>query len=343
MSKKFPKPWFRPARNVWYVTIDGVQHNLGSDEDAAFERYHRLMAERHSPGEVGRSGTDVGGQVDDFVETLAVKFVAWCQKHRSPATAVWYKERIESFLEHAGDIRVANLKPFHLEDWCDAHPKWSPGMRRGAIIAAQRCLNWAVKMGHLGHSPIAHCEKPQAGRRERLLTTDEYGKLISLVKDEPFRDLLTVSWEVGCRPQESLIVEARHVDLANQRWVFEKQLSKGKKQQRVVYLTDKAREICERLVAKHPQGPIFRNVDGKPWTPYAVNNRFCRLTKKLGFKCCLYLLRHAWMTRLLKQRVDPITVSTLAGHVDTSMLARIYQHLAQDADHLLSIAKKAGG
>ena len=23
-----PLPWFRPSRNVWYCTIDGVQHNL---------------------------------------------------------------------------------------------------------------------------------------------------------------------------------------------------------------------------------------------------------------------------------------------------------------------------
>ena len=56
MSKKFPKPWFRPSRNVWYVTIDGVQHNLGSDESRAFEHYHRLMAESHSKGVPGKTG-----------------------------------------------------------------------------------------------------------------------------------------------------------------------------------------------------------------------------------------------------------------------------------------------
>ena len=341
MSKKFPKPWFRPSRNVWYVTIDGVQHNLGSDEKRAFEQYHRLMAEPRSESVRGKIPAGAVEEADDFFETLAVKFVAWCQKHRAPSTAIRYKELIMSFLDHAGDICISRLKPYNLEEWCAAHPKWSPGMQRTAMIAVQRCLNWAVKMGHVDHSPIAHCEKPQAGRRERLLTNDEYEKLIALIDDEPFRDLLTVSWEIGCRPQESLIVEARHIDLVNQRWVFEKRLSKGKKQQRVVYLTDKARDICQRLIAKHPDGPIFRNEDGNPWTPFALNNRFCRLKKKLGFKCCMYLLRHAWMTRLLKQGVDPITVSTLAGHVDTSMLARIYSHLAQDANYLLSIAKKS--
>ena len=31
----FPKPFFRPVRNLWYVQIDGRQINLGADKDAA--------------------------------------------------------------------------------------------------------------------------------------------------------------------------------------------------------------------------------------------------------------------------------------------------------------------
>lgn len=33
--KNFPKPWFRPSRNTWYVTLNGSQINLGSDKDVA--------------------------------------------------------------------------------------------------------------------------------------------------------------------------------------------------------------------------------------------------------------------------------------------------------------------
>lgn len=33
MSTKYPKPWYRPARGVWYVTIDGKQFNLGPVAD----------------------------------------------------------------------------------------------------------------------------------------------------------------------------------------------------------------------------------------------------------------------------------------------------------------------
>ena len=68
--------------------------------------------------------------------------------------------------------------------------------------------------------------------------------LLANIKDESLRDLVTVTIETGCRPQESLRVEARHVDLANQRWVFPKSESKNKKLSRVVYLTRSRRGDC---------------------------------------------------------------------------------------------------
>ena len=330
---KFPKPWFRPARGVWYVTLNGRQINLGTDKAVAVETYRQLLGRKMQRPQQPQS---------NHFETHAYEFILWCQAHRSPATAVWYKERLESFLAHAGEIRVDELKPFHVQRWCDAHA-WSDGMKRGAMIAIQRCLNWAVKQGYLERSPIAYLEKPRAGRRERLITEAEYSAIISHVKDEAFRDLLVTSWETGCRPQESLIVEAKHVDLANSRWVLPIEKSKGKRSQRVVYLTAAALAITKRLMLKHPEGPLFRNADGNPFTPFAVNCRFVRLKKKLGVKYCLYLFRHAWMTRMLQSGVDPITVSTLAGHADTSMLARVYAHLAHDPKHLLAKVQKGAG
>ena len=54
-------------------------------------------------------------------------------------------------------------------------------------------------------------------------------------------------------------------------------------------------------------------------------------------------VRHSWMTRLLKSGVDPITIATLAGHVDTSMLARQYQHVAQDPVFLREKLRAANG
>lgn len=59
MSTKYPKPWRRPARGVWYVTLDGKQLNLGHDKDQAFEQYHRLMTMPPEQRLIGDSSAEI--------------------------------------------------------------------------------------------------------------------------------------------------------------------------------------------------------------------------------------------------------------------------------------------
>lgn len=58
--------------------------------------------------------------------------------------------------------------------------------------------------------------------------------------------------------------------------------SKGKKVQRVVYLTDKAMEITRRVMALYPSGPMRRNTDGARWCVSSVKCRSQRLRIVLG-------------------------------------------------------------
>ncbi len=54
----------------------------------------------------------------------------------------------------------------------------------------------------------------------------------------------------------------------------------------------------------------------------------------MGGKICLTNLRHSFATRMLLAGVDALTVATWLGHSDTSMLSRVYGHLAQSPDYL---------
>lgn len=56
--------------------------------------------------------------------------------------------------------------------------------------------------------------------------------------------------------------------------------------------------------------------------------------KKLGTKYALTTIRHSFATRLLEAGVDHITVAALMGHVDATMLARVYSHVGERADYL---------
>lgn len=385
--KKFPKPWFRPSRNTWFVTLDGRQISLGPEKKAAFERYKALLA---NPRKARTTTGSLAEVVDAFLE--------WTQKHRAAETYEWYRYRLQRFIELHPNLRLEQLRPFHVQQWVDSY-ELSQTSRRNYLRSVKRCVTWAVTQGYAETNPVQHLEVPTAEAKEVLITLDEYQHLVSFIPEGPFRDLVVVTWETGCRPQESLRVEARRVDEQNQRWVFPRAESKGKKAPRIVYLTDKAMEITRRLALKNPQGQLFRNANGRPWTTDAVNCAFDRLRIRMGkaairhrreaidddavsrkastlkktrrvkgrvvekteaelryeakekvlaSRACeliprysLYALRHSWATRALQGGTDALTVAILMGHADPSTLAKVYQHLSHDPQHLLDKAKKA--
>lgn len=60
---------------------------------------------------------------------------------------------------------------------------------------------------------------------------------------------MVVTYQTGCRPQESLRVIGEYVDRDTARWIFPQMKSKGKKSPRIIYLNDEAMEISNRLLA----------------------------------------------------------------------------------------------
>jgi hypothetical protein len=111
--------------------------NLGSDKDAAFTRYHELLAK---PAEASQT---------HHVVVIVDQFLDWCQHHRERRTYDWYKERYQSFIcSISSNLLVAQLKPFHVQQWADSHPRWNDGMKPGAMVAVQRAFNglssWAI-------------------------------------------------------------------------------------------------------------------------------------------------------------------------------------------------------
>ena len=266
-----PKPWFWKKRGQWVVNIERTRHYLGPDRQAAFEEFYRLM--QQPPERRNVWPKSVVAVVDLFLD--------WVQKHRAADTYAWYQYRCQRFCQRYPDLRVDQLKPFHVQEWADSYA-FSKTTRRNHLRAVKRSLIWATKQGYIDHNPIQHLEIPAADHREVVIPESEFAKVVELAGHDSLRDLITVTRESGCRPQESLRVEARHVDLQNSRWVFPTSEAKGERVPRVVYLTDKALLITKRLMRQYPDGTLFRNSAGRPWTVDAVNCGFDRIRQRMG-------------------------------------------------------------
>jgi integrase len=110
-----------------------------------------------------------------------------------------------------------------------------------------------------------------------------------------------------------------------------------------VHLTDTMLVLSRRLVARWPDGPIFRNTRGNAWDLKTVARRFRQSAEALGIgpELCAYALRHHYATRALANGVPVATVATLLGHKNTNMVMRIYSKLNLETEHLAAAAEQA--
>jgi integrase len=334
-KKQNREPFWFADRNSYYVHHGSKKHRLSPDKDEAWRLWHEMMARPPEVRKVLPSGPSA------LVVEILDAFLEWSQTNQAEKTYRWYRDHVQNFAKAISPkLTVTEMKPYHVTQAMDAHPGWSASTKNGFARAIQRGMRWAEKQGLIDRTPIQSVEKPQPENREVYIPPEEFTALLSRFPDQEFRDLLTIVWETGCRPQEAFAVEARHVDLDNSRWVFKIKESKGKRQTRSVYLSEQAMEVTRRLMEKHPTGKLFKNEDGEPWKKNAVNCRFVRKKKALGKKLCLYHLRHSFAQRMLLAGVDSLVVSQLLGHRDGAMLARVYSHLQQEPAFLTAKLKQ---
>jgi integrase len=356
-----PRPYYKASHNSWYANIGPNRRPVKlaegqKNEKAAWEKYDLLMA--------GRQPLDGDWLVVDLVQ----KFTDWHKTNSADRTYDFYFTPLESFLGSLSPrMKVADLKPHHLTEWIETRKmaKQSKKVkgtqnehrtvvtarpigqnrRRNLIRAVKAAFKWAEEQEYIARSPLKNVKVPAAIPRgdDAYLMPEQWSQLIAVVKDEPMLDILTTLKETGCRPQEARAVKSKHFNRAERCWVFPQLQSKGKKQSRIVHLTDRAYQICERLALKNPDGPIFRNLKGRAWTHNAMNCRCIRLSKKLGFRVTPYAARHTFATEAILKGVDLQTIATIMGHVDLRMLSKIYQHIHRRSDFIKEGLRKATG
>ena len=324
------KPFKRTNNQTWYVNLGGRHVTLGKDKDEAFRKYHQLMA-----GHIDL-GNDIAAS--DVID----QFLAWSETHQAKKTYKLAKFFCDSFKLTIKRMKIDDLKPIHVTRWLDIKGYDGSGANT-AVRTVLRPFNWAVEMGLIKDHPLKKVKRPAPVARECYLSPEHFSKVEDAIKDQEFHDFVTILRETGCRPQEACAVEARHFDRIGRVWTFPVKESKGKRDQRVVVLNDKAFAITQRLALKNPTGPLFLNKKGRRWNSSNLNCRWRRVSKKVGFKVFSYVLRHTFCTDALLRGVEPMELATLMGHKSIDMIWKIYNKLRLQTKHLQNAMKRATG
>jgi integrase len=335
------KPYFRAADGWWVSRFRGEYVRLAKGRDneaAARQRFHELMAldALATPAESANVTT----------AALFEAFLDWSAHNNEASTYESYRAFLQAFADLHGAVPVRDLKPYHVTRWLTGHPGWGQSTQRGAITAVKRALNWAADEGLIPANPLKKVQKPPVKHRDKVLSPEEQRAIAAAPRDGAFQLFLTALASTGCRPGEISRVTAEHVDLGAGTWTFGRHKTVKKTQRpRVVYLTPEMVELCRRLVAERPTGPLFLNSRGRPWSRNSIRCRFRRLRKKLGLDkgVVAYAYRHTYTTTGLEEGVPIATMAELLGHTSTQMINEHYGHLDQRTAHLREAARRAAG
>jgi integrase len=345
------KVWYRKSKQAWFATIlEGGHQKQIRLVNAPNDKQGRKLAEDQLLKELAardysiekESATNPGPSWATVAHVVNA-FLAYSRGEHSKETAAWHKTLLTPFAEKFGKLRITMLRKKHVSDWV-RDKKYNPTSANKAIGVLKRAFNWAVEEEHLPRNPIAHVKKPKALSRDRVITPEERTLILTAITDEAFRRYVYAMTLTGCRPGEIARVTAADCDLASGVWVLTKhKTAKKTGKPRVVYLPPEAVELSRELIAKNPEGPLFLNSRGRPWTRNAVRIRFRNLRKKHPeLKGVIaYAYRHSFATTALENGVGIAQVAEMLGHRSTDMVMRVYGHLGQRVQHMRDQVTKA--
>jgi threonine/homoserine/homoserine lactone efflux protein len=163
------------------------------------------------------------------------------------------------------------------------------------------------------------------------------GVTVNMIAQGGLRDLVEAVMLTGARAGELTSATRAQFDARTMTMTFI-----GKTGTRTVPLSDAAAALFVRLSkSKLPAAQLFTRDDGRPWAHSDWDQliREAAAIAKLPDGCCLYTLRHSFITEAISQGMTTLDVARLCG-TSVLMIEKHYGHLVADAarDRLSRVA-----
>lgn len=347
----------RPRKNTmswveswsqWTAYVDGKRHRLGTDEEEAVRQFRFLCRQAGDGGEADPNIT---------IGEVSLAFMTAAAEQHTKERLRIIKQQLPGFVAFVGpNFRVRDLRPQDVEKWL-AQRTLTVGTIRlyKSIILA--CLNWAAKPLTMGGGELI-VENPLRGRLklpegesrgEDAVWTQATFEQVLKVSNPAFANVVRMLAWSGSRPGLICKLEAKHYNRLHGRMDVEnlyKSRNSKKKYLKHLRLNQMAIDLVEEQIKKHPEGVLFPNAHGKPWSSASLQIYLLQLqtkfkeTKKLEWQegLVMYGLRHTFATAFLAEHPNEIEyLRVLLGHKDYQMILKHYGHLV---DQTVQITKR---
>jgi integrase len=236
---------------------------------------------------------------------------------------------LRRFDQSAGELTLAECRPFDLQCWLNEHPEYrSEWYRRCVISSIKRAFNWACEMELIGRNPFAKMRSRGQPQRRRPMADDEFQTLLR-GSDPTFRRFLIFLKFTGCRPGEGASMRWGEVRFEEGAVVLQEHKTARKTGRlRIIPLVPTVIKLLlwmrsQQRAVKHgrAQDHVFTNGRGNAFSRGWLSLKMQRLRRRLGMATgvTLYGLRHRYGLMGIKNGVNLKLLSLCMGHVRTQM------------------------
>jgi integrase/recombinase XerC len=236
---------------------------------------------------------------------------------------------LRRFDESAGQLTLAECRPFDLQCWLNEHPEYrSEWYRRCVISSIKRAFNWACEMELIQRNPFAKMRSRGCPQRRRPMTDDEFQTLLR-GSDPTFRRFLIFLKFTGCRPGEAASMRWAEVRFEDGSVVLQEHKTARKTgRPRIIPLVPTVTRLLlwmrshrEDSADAREHDHVFINRRGNAFSRGWLSLKMQRLRRRLGLSAgvTLYGLRHRYGLMGIKNGVNLKLLSLCMGHARTQM------------------------
>lgn len=236
-----------------------------------------------------------------------------------------------------GDPFLSNITGRHIESFTSyLVSKTSSTTANIYFRSLSSAFETAKRWQYIPQNPFKEAVKPRPAQTAPVyFTREQFRKLISVVGDETFKELLYFAVMTGMRRAEILQLQWKDIDLERKLLLVcnSERFTTKTKRSRGLPVNDSLLEMLRLKKANRTSEFIFEK-EGRPFNAEYVSKRLKKYVRKAELPESLHFhsLRHSFASWLVEDGVSIYEVQKLLGHQSVSV-TQIYAHLQPEQLH----------